>query len=152
MTWAMFSPESSCLATCNCRPLHVSVHILFALYLYNLSKKLVFEPVANTTAGVHRDCPLQACNAQWPERYSLLCLEVKLFPLTLRYRWTDREMDIKYHSDNQLKIIAGKFGSFGECPHNHQINILQYFLLVYTVFPWNSVALKMLQIPANSSQ
>ena len=30
-------------------------------------KKLVFVPVASTTAGGHRDCPVLASVAQWPE-------------------------------------------------------------------------------------
>ena len=67
MTVTISSRESSCLA--NCRPLHVSVHC--RLFLYSLSKKLVFVPVASAMTTIHRDCLILAFNAQWPEIQSL---------------------------------------------------------------------------------
>ena len=67
MTVTIFSCESSCLA--NCRPLHVSVHC--CLFLYSLSKKLVFVPVASAMIAVHRDHLVLASNNQWPDIRSL---------------------------------------------------------------------------------
>ena len=40
---------------------------IIAWFLYSLSKKLVFVPIASATAGGHRDCPVLASVAQWPE-------------------------------------------------------------------------------------
>ena len=40
---------------------------IVAWFLYSLTKKLVFVPVASATAGGHRDCPVLASVAQWPE-------------------------------------------------------------------------------------
>ena len=50
MTMTISSLESSCLAICS--PLHVSV--LCHLFLYGLSKKLAFVPVASAMTAVHR--------------------------------------------------------------------------------------------------
>ena len=36
-------------------------------FLYSPPKKLVLVPVASATAGGHRDCPVLASLAQWPE-------------------------------------------------------------------------------------
>ena len=36
-------------------------------FLYSLSKKLVFVPVASATTNGHRDCPVLASIAQWLE-------------------------------------------------------------------------------------
>ena len=63
ITLTISSHESSSLA--NCSPLDVSVHC--CLVLYSPSKKLVFVPIASATAGGHRDCPVLASVAQWPE-------------------------------------------------------------------------------------
>ena len=35
--------------------------------VYNLSKKLLFVPVASATTAIHRDCLILTSNAQWPE-------------------------------------------------------------------------------------
>ena len=35
--------------------------------VYSPSKKLVFVPIASATAGGHKDCPVLASVAQWPE-------------------------------------------------------------------------------------
>ena len=51
----------SCLANCCKCPRIV------AWFLYSPPKKLVFMPVASATAGGHRDCPVLASVAQWPE-------------------------------------------------------------------------------------
>ena len=40
---------------------------IVAWFLYALSKKLVFAPVASTLSGVHRDCLFLASDAQQPE-------------------------------------------------------------------------------------
>ena len=40
---------------------------IVAWFLYSPSKKLVFVPVASATDGGHRDCPVLASVAQWPE-------------------------------------------------------------------------------------
>ena len=40
---------------------------IIAWFLYSPSKKLVFVPIASATAGGHRDCPVLASVAQWPE-------------------------------------------------------------------------------------
>ena len=40
---------------------------IVAWVLYSPSKKLVFVSVASATAGAHRDCPVLASIAQWPE-------------------------------------------------------------------------------------
>ena len=50
----------SSLATCKCPR-------IVAWFLYSPPKKLVFVPVANATAGGHRDRPVLASVAQWPE-------------------------------------------------------------------------------------
>ena len=36
-------------------------------FLYSPPKKLVFVPVASAMVGGHRDCPVLASVAQWPE-------------------------------------------------------------------------------------
>ena len=36
-------------------------------FLYSQPKRLVFVPVASATDGSHRDCPVLASVAQWPE-------------------------------------------------------------------------------------
>ena len=71
------SRESSRLA--NCSPLHVSVHC--RVVLYSPPKKLEFVPVASVTAGGHRDCPVLAPVAQWPEIQPLVSLTVTGFGL-----------------------------------------------------------------------
>ena len=55
--------RSSCLA--NGKLLKVSVHC--CRFLYSPSKKLVFVPIASAMAGVHRDFPVLASVAQWPD-------------------------------------------------------------------------------------
>ena len=67
MTQTISSRESSCLiiklqpTTCKC-----SLSCGFCR-LMSLPKKLAFVPVASATAGGHRDCPILASVAQWPE-------------------------------------------------------------------------------------
>ena len=36
-------------------------------FLYSPSKKLVFVPIASTTADTHSDCPVLASVTQWSE-------------------------------------------------------------------------------------
>ena len=64
VTVTISSRESSCLA--NYMPLHLSVHCCL-FFLYSLSKKLVFVPVASAMTAAHRDRLLVASNTQWPE-------------------------------------------------------------------------------------
>ena len=66
MTRAVSSHEFS-----NCRLLHVSVHCV-TWFLYGLSKKLVFMPVASTLTGMHKDCLLLASFVQLPEMQHLV--------------------------------------------------------------------------------
>ena len=47
------------LTTCKCP--------LSPVVLYILSEKLVFVPAASVMTAVHRDRPILASNAQWPE-------------------------------------------------------------------------------------
>ena len=45
---------------------------IVACFLYSLSKKLVFVPVASAMTAVDRDRLVLASNAEWPEIQSLM--------------------------------------------------------------------------------
>ena len=71
---------------------------IVAWFLYSPSKKLVFVLVASTTDGGHRDCPVLASVAQWPEIQPLVSrgqIVSGVLPLL-----TDRQTD--RHTDGQL--------------------------------------------------
>ncbi len=67
---------------------------IVAWFLYSLSEKLVFVPVASATAGGHRDHPVLASNAQWPDIQPLMSRGqiASADPLLL----TDRQNTIQY--------------------------------------------------------
>ena len=72
---------------------------IVAWFLYSLTKKLVFVPVASATAGGHRDCPVLASVAQWPEIQHLVS-RGQIVSADLLQR-TDRWMD------NYRTVISG---------------------------------------------
>ena len=76
------SLKSSCLAICS--SLHASVHCRL-FFLYGLSKKLAFVPVASAITAIHRDCQFPMHHSPTYSRWSL---EVKSFLLIFHNGWT----------------------------------------------------------------
>ena len=89
---------------------------IVAWFLYSPSKKLVFVPVASATDGGHRDCPVLASVAQWPEIQPLVSrgqIVSAVLPL-LTDRQTHRRTTIIFPSEARslLGLDRGLYGFF----------------------------------------
>ena len=96
------STESSCLAICSPRTLHVNIHC--CLFLCSLSKKLEFVPVASAMSAVHGDHLILASYMLHSQRYSLHGVSCRWNS----FRWssvTDRHHTAMYWSDIDHDII-----------------------------------------------
>ena len=74
MNLVVSSHESSRLASCRLLLCNISVHgcLISVLFI----QEVVFVPVASALTGAHRDCLGLASDAQYSQKYSILCLDL----------------------------------------------------------------------------